>query len=215
MEPWCSLLPGTILTTRNIPGQMTFLILFLQSATPGTATGVPFRTLSSTGHSRVTMVRRVSGSLMDVPLDVRNVMGQHEDPASTPTRLISVVLATKRQSVIPNCELSTLGPSAGLSRTVTTTVPGEPLAVPQCLIPVVWLEGLPTREGSVLSTGTQPTPVRETGAARLWTLVWQVSRLEIISFILEKNKKYPRQVPPHGGQDPRSMCPGPSQVIKS
>ena len=166
MEPWCSLLPGTILTTRNIPGQIQFLNQFLLSVTPGTATGVPFQTLSSTGVSQVTMVRRVSGSLMDVQLDVRSVMGLHEVPASTPTRRISVGRVTKRQSVIPSLGLSTLEQSAGLRRTVTTTVPGERPAVPQCWTPVVWLEELRGGATMVPSTGTALTPPRGTGAVR-------------------------------------------------
>ena len=131
------------------------------------------------------MARPATGSLMDVPLDVLPVMDRREDlSVSTLTRRISVGRATKRRSVIPSYGLSTPEPSAGLRRTVTTTVPGERPAVLRCLIPVVWLEGLLTREASVLSTGTQPTPVRETGAVRLWTLVWQVSRIDIISIIL-------------------------------
>ena len=102
MEPWCSLPPGTILTTRNIPGQIKFLNPFLRSVILGTVSGVPFQTLSSTGISQVTTARRVSGSLMDVPLAVRSVTGPHEDPASTPTRQISVGRVTRRQSVIPS-----------------------------------------------------------------------------------------------------------------
>ena len=145
MEPWCSLLPGTTLTTRNIPGQMRFPILFLPSVTPGTATGVPFPILSSTGLSRVTTARRVSGSLTAVPSDARSVTGRREDPASTPTRRISAGRASKPQSAIPSCELSTRGRSAALRRTVTTTVPGERQAVPRCWTPVGWRGELPGR----------------------------------------------------------------------
>ena len=166
MEPWCSLPRGTMLTTRNTPGQTRFLSQFLPSATPGTASGVPFQTLSSTGLSQVTMARRVSGSLMDALLAVRSVMGQHEDPASTPTRRISVVRVTKPQSVIPSCGLSTLEQSAGLRRTVTTTVPGELQAVPQCWTPVGWLGELLGGVTMVLSTGTVLTPPRGTGPVR-------------------------------------------------
>ena len=113
------------------------------------------------------MVRPAIGFLMDVPSAARNVMVRREDlSVSTLTRQISVVRVTKPQSVIPSCGLSTLEQSAGLRRTVTTTVPGELQAVPQCWTPVGWLGELLGGVTMVLSTGTVLTPPRGTGPVR-------------------------------------------------
>ena len=107
-----------------------------------------FLSLSLTKNCLVTMVKHVSGSLMVVLLDVQRVMVRPEAPASTPTRLISVVIKPRPQFVTRDWGQWTPEQSVGERRMCTTTVPGEHLAQLLCLMRVAWLEELKRRQWS-------------------------------------------------------------------